>query len=540
MKVEKGLVTLTELISMTTEGTFNNGGNLRLNSGRNNPSADGDSGKKIVTKSEVITPYFVNLNLLSKYALNQLPPYEDIRPGGDCTECYSFDVTITQEDINASFDKKVYVYYYGCGVSTGDILNYLTFSNPGTFKNYFCSQNCAYLPPLIYIKNSNGTLSNVSFGSSLNTIFSNCFNQDIECSNTIEYQFQITSGGLFNIDTKFDIGQTYGNVPVTISYNSNLNTSNSIFIGNYDEKIGEIFTYGIGEMYVEETIGFFSSGNKTTLDVVVETENTIGPFLPYTLTVKVGCPDTLDCGTNLTQKTYLTGTQIQVSNTGYIKYDTNTSTVYRYVSTLGMYRIDDCYIYESLSEGTPYADTAAFTVLLSGYTCDASTDDCSVIKFVSNTDTETTIGWVDCSGGWRIRTLVPNETFEICGIKNSGYGTGVSVSNGSACSTTPQPSNIFFNDITQQYYLPGWFADVANNNNICGGSPISYYYVPNSADLFGPPKYVFQDANGTPFNKNYFVRSLFGFANGYEYNKITGEVGLGFYTCLPSLPFPNT
>jgi hypothetical protein len=362
-----------------------------------------------------------------------------------------------------------------------------------------------------------------------NTLF-----RSVSCSNT-EYQFTISSPGYTYINTKFDIGQTYGNVPVTVSYTS-LNSSDEVFVGNYDEKIGEAYSSTMGQVvYQEDVVGFYSTKEKTTMDVVVYSTAYENVFIPYTLTIKIECPNTLDCGSNLVTKTYVTGTQINVTNTGYIKYDTNTDTVYKFVSSTGMHRIDDCYVYESLTGGTPFTDLATYTELYSGNTCNAGTDDCLEITFISNGgETDTTIGWISCVGAWRTRTLTAGEIFTTCGVKDSGYGDGVSISQGALCSGTVTPADIYYNDTSAEYYIIGYFSNVKDNNNMCVGYPISFYYVPGTT-LFSAPSYVFQDAAGTiPFNYDYFVFGIFGFKYGYDYNKTTGEVGLQTYVCLNS------
>lgn len=532
MKVEKGLVKLTELISMTTEGTFNNGGNLSLNRGRSNPNSEGETGKKIVTKEEVVTPYFVNLNQLSGYTLNQLPPYEDIRPGGDCADCYSFDVTITQADINDSSNGKVYVYYYSCGTYTGDTMDYMSFSYAGTFKNYICVQNCAYLPPLVYIKNSNGTISYATKGSKVKSLDGTCETVKLNCG-TNTFTYEVTKPGLTLLTGKVDLGQTYGNVPVTISYNS-YNPKNEIFIGNYDEKFGQVFTSS-GVTYTEDVVGFYSSKNKQTIDIVIfSSSDTV--FIPYTITFTIECPTTLDCGTNLPVKTYVTNTSLNVTTPGYIKYETKQDTVYYQIKTTGMVTITDCYVYESLAQGIPFLNVANYTVLNSGYTCNAGTTDCSNITFVSNSDTYILVGWTSCTNAWKTRTLVPGEIFTTCGLINSGYGNGASISYGSSCDgSTIVPSDIYFNNTLYPGYMPIWFTNTLDNNHVCIGTPISCYYVPGT-NVFDPPSYLFSDANGTPFTGNNYVSigPFGGFfpQSGYEYNTTTGKVGAKVFTCL--------
>ena len=493
------------------------------------------TGSLALTKSRLIT--YVNVNedtpsLFNKIN-NQLISKQDVRK--NCGECTSFNIVITQGDIDLSTDGKVYVYYYECGTSTGD-MSFLTFSNPGTYVNYICVDNCS-TEPYVCIQNGEECVSPQN-NSRLLEIEGDCATlgvtfRSVSCSTT-EYQFTISSPGYTYINTKFDIGQTYGNVPVTVSY-SGLNSSHEVFVGNYDERIGEVYSSTFGQViYQEDVVGFYSTKEKTIMDVVVHSTEYENVFIPYTLTIIIECPvsgGTLNCDENLVTKTYITGTQIDVTITGSIKYDTNTDTVYKFISSTGMHRIDDCYVYESLTGGTPFI-TGSFTVLYSGYSCNAGTDDCLEITFISNSETSTTIGWVSCVGAWRTRTLTAGEIFTTCGVKDSGYGDGVSISQGDSCSGTVTPSDIYYNDTSGEYYIIGYFTNVKDNNNMCGGYPISFYYVPGPT-LFSPPSYVFQDAAGTlPFNLNYFVHGLFGGKSGYDYNKTTGEVGLQNYTCL--------
>lgn len=488
---------------------------------------------KGVTKERALE--YININPLhvsySGKSPNQLITKEDIKK--PCDECTSYNIVINQSDLNdisGNTDNKIYLYYYPCGTS-GET-SYLTFSYPGTFTNYICAQSCAVTEPFLSSSFNGGSILT---NSSYVELAGNCalsIYRSISCNTGFTYT--ISSPGTTIIPNLVDIGQTYGNVSVTGSYTS-LNSFNEVFVGNFGEKIGDIYTSSVGTVYKEETVGFYSSNEKTTMDVIVHSIGTNNIFIPFDITIEIGCPTTLGCGENLETKTYLTGTQIDVAQPGYIKYDTNTETVYKYISSTGMHGITDCYVYESL--GVPddkiYPTGLTYTVLYSGNTCDAGIDDCLEITFTSNSESDILIGWTSCVGAWRTRTLTIGETFTTCAIKNSGYGYGSSISQGILCSGTVTPADIYYNDVNAQYYLSAWFSNVKDNNNMCLGSPTSFYYVPGNG-LFSTPTYIFQDAAGTiPFNFNYFIYSaISGLGSiGYEYNKTTGEVGLQTYIC---------
>jgi hypothetical protein len=64
-------------------------------------------------------------------------------------------------------------------------------------------------------------------------------------------------------------------------------------------------------------------------------------------------------------------TTINVSDTGYIKYNLcpSNTTQYVFISSTGSYTITDCIIDGSLSPGFPFADLAIYTVITSGTPC---------------------------------------------------------------------------------------------------------------------------------------------------------------------------
>jgi hypothetical protein len=69
---------------------------------------------------------------------------------------------------------------------------------------------------------------------------------------------------------------------------------------------------------------------------------------------------------------YYTGTTLNVTDTGYIKYYTKnlpTTYVYKYISSTGTVTLTDCLNCSSITYGFPFADLAAFTVTNCGSAC---------------------------------------------------------------------------------------------------------------------------------------------------------------------------
>jgi hypothetical protein len=72
--------------------------------------------------------------------------------------------------------------------------------------------------------------------------------------------------------------------------------------------------------------------------------------------------------------TYKSGATLNVTDPGWIKYDTNTqSDVYAFVSNTGTYTITACTNCNSIIPGFPFADVASFTVTNCGSDCTPST-----------------------------------------------------------------------------------------------------------------------------------------------------------------------
>ncbi len=96
-----------------------------------------------------------------------------------------------------------------------------------------------------------------------------------------------------------------------------------------------------------------------------------------TLNVFTGCTDFNTQAANIGARVfgapgsspYTTGITINVTDTGYIKYSTSSSTIYQYVGTLGNYDIPDCASCLSVAVGIPFADLASFTIVDCGNPC---------------------------------------------------------------------------------------------------------------------------------------------------------------------------
>ena len=66
---------------------------------------------------------------------------------------------------------------------------------------------------------------------------------------------------------------------------------------------------------------------------------------------------------------YQSGATLNVTDTGYIKYDTYSGTTYVNIGSTGTYTITDCVLCSSIRPGIPFADVAAFTVTNCGTVC---------------------------------------------------------------------------------------------------------------------------------------------------------------------------
>lgn len=202
-----------------------------------------------------------------------------------CSNCYFYDVVVTQTDLNAT--GFVYVQYVGCGQEIPVTTEY---NSVGTYTNAFCARDC-YTP--IVCNALNPCLS--SAGGSQVLKQQPCTPIEVGCPTTFNYIINQT--GTLQLDAAVDLGQTYGNVDVKIS-SDNFPEVCEIFVGNFNLKIGEVFSMTKGFNSVEKKLGFFvDTGDKTTLDFAVFSDGSSeNPFQNYEIQFQVSCPYVDGCG----------------------------------------------------------------------------------------------------------------------------------------------------------------------------------------------------------------------------------------------------
>jgi hypothetical protein len=70
-----------------------------------------------------------------------------------------------------------------------------------------------------------------------------------------------------------------------------------------------------------------------------------------------------------TPSLFSSGATLNVTDTGYIKYESLTGQTYVYIGSIGTYTITECAICSTIDVGIPFPDTANFTITNCGTTC---------------------------------------------------------------------------------------------------------------------------------------------------------------------------
>ena len=343
----------------------------------------------------------------------------------DCSGCTSYDVVISQSDLDAisgNTDNKIYVYYYPCGMGTQQ---FVTYSSAGTYEDEICSDNCSDEEPSLYSSFDGGTNPQNSYLIEISGDCSSSISRRSNCATTTVVN-TINSAGLSRMLNTFELDQPYGNYQITVSATTNNNTT-EIFIGNYEEKVGELFTLTQGFNEFTKTVGYYSSNENKILDIYVFSTNT-GTFQPFDLYVTSSCQTTISCDSvSETTETYKQNVVLNVTEAGYIIYN-NISGQQSIYATVGTRTIYDCVIIETIKSPLVLLDPATFTITNEGTLCNlpvAGIGDCVDITFSANYGFSATAYWLDCNGNEITRFINSGEIFTTTGSVGSGSGLPV-------------------------------------------------------------------------------------------------------------------
>jgi hypothetical protein len=112
---------------------------------------------------------------------------------------------------------------------------------------------------------------------------------------TGNYEYTVSSPGFTTLDGMIEVGQTYGNVNVTISV---VNAPNifEVFVGNSNSNVGEVFVFTQESQTITKTVGFLNYGTTTSMDVQIYAENyNSNESISTLLTIAADCPTLIPC-----------------------------------------------------------------------------------------------------------------------------------------------------------------------------------------------------------------------------------------------------
>jgi hypothetical protein len=369
----------------------------------------------------------------------------------------SYDISVNQNDLNVSYDGKVYVYYYPCG-TTGGTMSYTSYSYSGTFRSDVCIQNCAttdYYIDVLY----DGGASLPNPESKFIQLTGQCTSSKTvlrtltNCpTGTTSYSYSITRPGTTILNDVIELDNDYGNFNFTVSANTNNNTE--IFVGNYSTGYGELYKLTGGTNNITKTIGYYSTNGDKKLDVRVFSTTNSSTFTPFDLYFTGTCASTISCQaiTEEETETYVQNVIINALDGGVLIYFNKDGLQVNRTINSGSYTISECIILESLRKrpviGTSpqqysspiLSNPTTYTITSTGSTCTSSTTgttsntyDNVEITFEAKYGFSATAFWLDCSGNKSARFINVNEIFTTCGKYGSGSGIPVTYGLNCAC-----------------------------------------------------------------------------------------------------------
>jgi hypothetical protein len=337
---------------------------------------------------------------------------------GYCDECTAYTVIISQTDINNSDDGKVYVTYNPCSGETSQTLFY---AYSGTYTSDICIDNCSGDPLIFYYYDGGAVYTNPV--STITPISGNCNVATYYSCTTGTFNYNISHDNTTILNKSFDMGASCGNFDFTISADTT-NTYTEVFVGNYTDKIGEIFVIPSGSTNTTKTIGFYRTDNSTKLDIIVYSSNPGGTFTPFTMKFTTTCLTTVSCDPiSPTTETYRQNVQLNVTDPGWIMFNTEAGQQNRYVN-VGTNTLSECVVIETIKSPLVLLDPATFTISYSGNTCitEPAVGENVIISFEARFGFSATAYWIDCDGIERTRFVEVGELFTTCGKYGSASG----------------------------------------------------------------------------------------------------------------------
>jgi hypothetical protein len=200
--------------------------------------------------------------------------------------------------LDNSPDGKVYVNYISCD----NVETQVSYSYSGTYYSVICAKNCQPITLCWYEYDGISGCTTPLFGSQLTNTYQSCLPINYSCSTCFDYS--VTEPNYTTNNSYIELGQSYGNVEVTISASS-ANITNQIFVGSIQSGYGEVFDIPSTGGTITKTVGYYDSQN-TALDLAIySVGNASTPFQPFTFNICVGCPTLEPC--SVSEQLYING-----------------------------------------------------------------------------------------------------------------------------------------------------------------------------------------------------------------------------------------
>ena len=203
-----------------------------------------------------------------------------------CADCYYYDIVVDESDLLTS--GLLYVTYKPCG---SQYFVTSQFNQAGTYEDAICVRDCT-IPQVC-------TDLNPCIGPSGNSyVVRRGLCTPVTSSCPVFFEYDITEPGQIQLNTNVDLGQTFGNIDVTVS-SSNFPEIVEVFVGVIETNVGEVFSFSKGSGTQTKKVGFYAGNyNKSTVDFFVYSESTLeNPFVPYKVNFSVSCPYVDPCET---------------------------------------------------------------------------------------------------------------------------------------------------------------------------------------------------------------------------------------------------